>query len=153
MLLDNKHKRLKILLNKLTTKQHTCQVNKNICKKKSPEYFFLKLIFYFVLWTKAVPYFAVKPSSTAVERGRNMRLDCLAVGIPLSTLSWKLNGVPVSSANVMANGSLLVTSVQNTKNNEGLYVCEIGKSSNGIKASAMIVVYGRWTCEYIFKTL
>ena len=98
---------------------------------------------FFALRIKAVPYFAVKPSLTEVERGGNVRLDCLPVGIPLSTLNWKLNGKPVTSGDVMANGSLLLTSVENVNDNEGLYVCEIGKSSSRIKVSAKIVVYGR----------
>ena len=85
----------------------------------------------------------MKPSSQAVEQGRDVRLDCQAAGVSLSFQNWRFRAKPVTSGVVMANGSLLLTSVKNTADYEGTYVCETGHGDNKTKASAEITIYGR----------
>ena len=96
---------------------------------------------------KVIPYFAVKPSSMAVELGKNVRLDCLAVGVPLSLLHWKIDGKNVSSGVGMANGSLLLLSSRSTGKNGRSHICGFKMGGRRYEASAKIVVYGKET-EY-----
>ena len=71
---------------------------------------------YFVVQIKIIqfdPYFIVKPKSMISVRYSSSVMDCFILGDPLPKVTWKKNGIRISSITheILANKSLLFTSV------------------------------------------
>ncbi|KAI4823711.1 hypothetical protein KUCAC02_012284 [Chaenocephalus aceratus] len=71
----------------------------------------------YTVTVEAAPYWIKEPSSQLYAPGETVRLDCQADGIPSPTISWTINGVPISAIDMdlrrslTASGSLILEDV------------------------------------------
>ncbi|KAI9530768.1 Neural cell adhesion molecule L1 [Dissostichus eleginoides] len=71
----------------------------------------------YTVTVEAAPYWIKEPSSQLYAPGETVRLDCQADGIPSPTISWTINGVPISAIDkdsrrsLTASGSLILKDV------------------------------------------
>lgn len=71
----------------------------------------------YMLTVEAAPYWVKEPVSQLYAPGETVKLDCQADGIPFPTISWTINGVPISEVDkdsrrtLTASGSLILEDV------------------------------------------
>ncbi|XP_010782814.1 neural cell adhesion molecule L1-like [Notothenia coriiceps] len=63
----------------------------------------------YIVTVEAAPYWIKEPSSQLYAPGETVRLDCQADGIPSPTISWTINGVPISAIDKDSRRSLTVS--------------------------------------------
>ena len=73
-----------------------------------------------------------------VLQGKDARFDCQVDGRPIPTTSWLFKNQSITTSHSMlANGSLLLYSVQNNDSYEGFYSCfaenEAGRSQESMR--------------------
>lgn len=54
------------------------------------------ILYIYILSLIAAPYWMKEPVSQLYAPGETVRLDCQADGIPTPTISWTMNGIPLS---------------------------------------------------------
>lgn len=78
------------------------------------------------LTVEAAPYFSKSTQNLMYAPGETVRLDCQAEGIPTPSLTWSINGVPISEVNEprrsITKGALILTDVKTT--DTAVYQCE-----------------------------
>ncbi|XP_028266111.1 neural cell adhesion molecule L1.2 isoform X2 [Parambassis ranga] len=76
-----------------------------------------KTVHTYTLTVEAAPYWTKEPLSQLYAPGETVRLDCQADGIPNPTISWTINGIPISETDkdprrtLTASGSLILNDV------------------------------------------
>ena len=83
-----------------------------------------------------------KPSSITVEEGKNVSLQCKAVGLPLPKVTWRkaFSKLPVKRSSI-ANGNLSIRSI--TKADSGTYACSAKNLLGDDSAVAVMMVIER----------
>ncbi|MFT7804597.1 neural cell adhesion molecule L1-like [Arapaima gigas] len=71
----------------------------------------------YTVTVEAAPYWTKSPESQLYAPGETVRLDCQADGIPTPTITWSLNGVPISGVDPeprrrVEGGTLIMEDVQ-----------------------------------------
>uniref|UniRef100_A0A8C5H529 Neural cell adhesion molecule L1 n=1 Tax=Gouania willdenowi TaxID=441366 RepID=A0A8C5H529_GOUWI len=66
----------------------------------------------YTLTVEATPYWTKEPTSQLYAPGETVRLECQADGIPSPTISWMINGIPISDPRrTLTSGSLILEDV------------------------------------------
>uniref|UniRef100_A0A8C5H5Y6 Neural cell adhesion molecule L1 n=1 Tax=Gouania willdenowi TaxID=441366 RepID=A0A8C5H5Y6_GOUWI len=70
----------------------------------------------YTLTVEATPYWTKEPTSQLYAPGETVRLECQADGIPSPTISWMINGIPISEIDkdprrTLTSGSLILEDV------------------------------------------
>uniref|UniRef100_A0A665X5Y5 Neural cell adhesion molecule L1-like n=1 Tax=Echeneis naucrates TaxID=173247 RepID=A0A665X5Y5_ECHNA len=67
-----------------------------------------KLTHIYTVIVEAAPYWTKEPVSQLYAPGETVRLDCQADGIPTPTISWTINGIPLSGQRTLTSGGSLI---------------------------------------------
>ncbi|XP_054636541.1 neural cell adhesion molecule L1.2 isoform X2 [Dunckerocampus dactyliophorus] len=93
---------------------------------------------------EAAPYWTKEPVSQLYAPGENVRLDCQAEGIPSPTITWTINGIPLSSTDkdprrtVTTSGSLVLKDVN--FGDTAIYQCQASNKHGTILINTNIYV-------------
>ena len=90
---------------------------------------------------KAAPEITHKPINKTVKQGEEVKLTCVANGIPNPFYRWKLNGTLIEQGKNISYGSLLLDSTRIKQ--EGMYTCEAFNSVGKASANAWVSVYSK----------
>ncbi|XP_018581127.2 neural cell adhesion molecule L1.1-like isoform X3 [Scleropages formosus] len=98
---------------------------------------------FFTVTVEAAPYWIKKPASNLYAPGENVRLECHAEGIPTPTITWSLNGNPLSGLDpeprrTVHGGTLRLGDV--TKSDTAVYQCEASNKHGIILVNTYIHV-------------
>ncbi|XP_042230990.1 hemicentin-1-like isoform X2 [Homarus americanus] len=86
------------------------------------------------------PRLTVLPRTTQVTRGDRFELECEAVGVPVPTIRWLLNGTQVDGVGASSNGRSMMVVARASKTDEGTYTCIAENDAGHRKAIAGIRV-------------
>uniref|UniRef100_A0A8P4K617 Neural cell adhesion molecule L1 n=1 Tax=Dicentrarchus labrax TaxID=13489 RepID=A0A8P4K617_DICLA len=93
---------------------------------------------YFVT-VEASPYWTIEPVSQLYAPGETVKLDCQADGIPSPTISWTINGIPLSGKrSLMPSGSLILEDVN--FGDTAIYQCQASNKHGTILTNANVYV-------------
>ncbi|XP_032376806.1 neural cell adhesion molecule L1.2 isoform X1 [Etheostoma spectabile] len=93
---------------------------------------------------EAAPYWIKEPLSQLYAPGETVRLDCLADGIPSPTISWTINGIPLSETDkdsrrsLTASGSLILKDVN--FGDTAIYQCQASNKHGTILINTNVYV-------------
>ncbi|XP_061842566.2 neural cell adhesion molecule L1.2 isoform X1 [Nerophis lumbriciformis] len=93
---------------------------------------------------EAAPYWTKEPVSQLYAPGEDVRLDCQAEGIPTPTITWMINGIPLSSTDrdprrtVTASASLILRDVN--FGDTAIYQCQASNKHGTILINTNIYV-------------
>uniref|UniRef100_A0A8D0CYP4 Neural cell adhesion molecule L1 n=1 Tax=Sander lucioperca TaxID=283035 RepID=A0A8D0CYP4_SANLU len=88
---------------------------------------------------EAAPYWIKEPPSQLYAPGETVRLDCLADGIPSPTISWTINGIPLSGLrSLTASGSLILKDVN--FGDTAIYQCQASNKHGTILINTNVYV-------------
>uniref|UniRef100_A0A8C9YA58 Neural cell adhesion molecule L1 n=1 Tax=Sander lucioperca TaxID=283035 RepID=A0A8C9YA58_SANLU len=93
---------------------------------------------------EAAPYWIKEPPSQLYAPGETVRLDCLADGIPSPTISWTINGIPLSATDkdsrrsLTASGSLILKDVN--FGDTAIYQCQASNKHGTILINTNVYV-------------
>ncbi|XP_071380962.1 neural cell adhesion molecule L1.2 [Centroberyx affinis] len=98
----------------------------------------------YTVTVEAAPYWTKEPVSQLYAPGETVRLDCQADGIPSPTISWSINGIPLSAIDhdsrrsLTASGSLILKDVnfQDT----AIYQCRASNKHGTILTNTNVYV-------------
>ncbi|XP_017286434.1 neural cell adhesion molecule L1.2 isoform X2 [Kryptolebias marmoratus] len=96
------------------------------------------------LTVEAAPYWKKVPESQIYAPGETVKLDCEAKGTPSPTLSWTINGTPLSATDrdprrtVTANSSLILRDV--IFGDTAIYQCQASNKHGTILTNAYVYV-------------
>uniref|UniRef100_A0A8C9W4F9 Neural cell adhesion molecule L1 n=1 Tax=Scleropages formosus TaxID=113540 RepID=A0A8C9W4F9_SCLFO len=91
---------------------------------------------FFTVTVEAAPYWIKKPASNLYAPGENVRLECHAEGIPTPTITWSLNGNPLSGELL----ALVDTSSSLLQHDTAVYQCEASNKHGIILVNTYIHV-------------
>ncbi|KAM9342378.1 neural cell adhesion molecule L1.1-like [Pholidichthys leucotaenia] len=94
----------------------------------------------FTVVVEAAPYWAKEPRSEKYAPGETVRLDCQAEGIPKPTVTWSINGQPITEVDEeprrsVAGGTLILRDVEFS--DTAVYQCQ----ATNVHGSALINTY------------
>ncbi|XP_059188930.1 neural cell adhesion molecule L1.1-like isoform X2 [Centropristis striata] len=97
----------------------------------------------FTLTVEAVPYWVKEPENLQYSPGETVRLDCQAEGIPTPTITWSINGQPVSEVDVeprrsVFGGVLILRDVVFT--DTAVYQCEATNKHGSVLVNTYLYV-------------
>ncbi|XP_069544807.1 neural cell adhesion molecule L1.2 isoform X1 [Brachyistius frenatus] len=98
----------------------------------------------YMLTVEAAPYWTKEPVSEFYAPGETVRLDCQADGIPSPTISWTINGIPLteidkdSRRTLMASGSLILADVN--FGDTAIFQCRASNKHGTILANTNVYV-------------
>ncbi|XP_042347416.1 neural cell adhesion molecule L1.2 isoform X3 [Plectropomus leopardus] len=98
----------------------------------------------YILTVEAAPYWIKEPPSQLYAPGETVRLDCQADGIPSPTISWSINGVPLSEIekdprrSLTASGSLILKDVD--FGDTAIYQCQASNKHGTILTNTNVYV-------------
>uniref|UniRef100_A0A672IHB4 L1 cell adhesion molecule, paralog a n=1 Tax=Salarias fasciatus TaxID=181472 RepID=A0A672IHB4_SALFA len=94
------------------------------------------------LSSAAAPYWTKEPVSQLYAPGETVRLDCQADGIPTPTISWTINGIPLSGQyprrRLTASGSLILEDVN--FGDTAIYQCQASNKHGAILTNTNVYV-------------
>ncbi|KAM7404693.1 hypothetical protein PAMP_012017 [Pampus punctatissimus] len=103
-----------------------------------------KAIHTYNVTVEAAPYWTKEPASQLYAPGENVRLDCQANGFPTPTISWTINGIPLSAIDndsrrtVTASGSLVLNDVN--FGDTAIYQCRASNKHGTILTNTNVYV-------------
>ncbi|KAK7084982.1 Hemicentin-1 [Halocaridina rubra] len=86
------------------------------------------------------PRITVLPHTQQVTRGDRLELECEALGIPLPTIRWLLNGTEVAGVTTSSDGRGTLVVERASKTDEGTYTCIAENVAGHRKAIAGVQV-------------
>ncbi|XP_071515843.1 hemicentin-1-like [Panulirus ornatus] len=86
------------------------------------------------------PRLVVLPRSVQITQGERFELECEAVGVPVPSVTWLLNGSQVDGVAASSNGRSLLMVERASKTDEGTYTCIAENDAGHRKAIAGIRV-------------
>ncbi|XP_041859024.1 neural cell adhesion molecule L1.2 isoform X2 [Melanotaenia boesemani] len=98
----------------------------------------------YVLTVEAAPYWIKEPVSQLYAPGETVRLDCQADGTPAPTISWTINGIPLSATDedsrriVTSSGSLILKDVN--FGDTAIYQCRASNKHGNILTNTNVYV-------------
>ncbi|XP_033484618.2 neural cell adhesion molecule L1.2 isoform X3 [Epinephelus lanceolatus] len=98
----------------------------------------------YIVAVEAAPYWIKEPPSQLYAPGETVRLDCQADGIPSPTISWTINGVPLSAIDkdprrsLTAGGSLILKDVN--FGDTAIYQCQASNKHGTILTNTNVYV-------------
>lgn len=103
-----------------------------------------KIVHTYTVTVEAAPYWVKEPLSQLYAPGETVKLDCQADGIPTPTISWTLNGTPLSAIDkdsrrsVSASGSLTLKNVN--FGDTAIYQCRASNKHGTILTNTNVYV-------------
>ncbi|XP_044208003.1 neural cell adhesion molecule L1.2 isoform X3 [Thunnus albacares] len=103
-----------------------------------------KVIHTYTVTVEAAPYWTKEPVSQLYAPGENVRLDCQADGIPSPTITWTINGTPLSATDkdprrtLTASGSLILNDVN--FGDTAIYQCRASNKHGTILTNTNVYV-------------
>ncbi|CAL8259399.1 unnamed protein product [Gadus morhua 'NCC'] len=103
-----------------------------------------KVIHTYVVTVEAGPYWIKEPVSQLYAPGETVRLDCQADGLPSPTISWSINGIPLSEIDkdtrhtLTDSGSLILKEV--TFSDTAIYQCRAANKHGTILTNTNVYV-------------
>ncbi|XP_022597250.1 neural cell adhesion molecule L1-like isoform X2 [Seriola dumerili] len=103
-----------------------------------------KLTHTYTVIVEAAPYWTKEPVSQLYAPGETVRLDCQADGIPTPTISWTINGIPLSEIDkdsrptLTASGSLILNDVN--FGDTAIYQCRASNKHGTILTNTNVYV-------------
>ncbi|XP_038578506.1 neural cell adhesion molecule L1.2 isoform X2 [Micropterus salmoides] len=103
-----------------------------------------KIAHTYTVTVEAAPYWTKKPVSQLYARGETVRLDCQADGIPAPTISWTINGTPLSATDkdsrrtLTASGSVILEDVN--FGDTAIYQCRASNKHGTILTNTNVYV-------------
>ncbi|XP_077452823.1 neural cell adhesion molecule L1.2 isoform X1 [Stigmatopora argus] len=98
----------------------------------------------YIVAVEASPYWTKEPVSRLYAPGENVRLDCQAEGIPSPTITWTINGTPLSSTDrdarrtLTPSGSLILADVN--FGDTAIYQCKASNKHGDILSNTNVYV-------------
>ncbi|XP_070825246.1 neural cell adhesion molecule L1.2 isoform X1 [Chaetodon trifascialis] len=98
----------------------------------------------YTVTVEAAPYWINEPVSQLYAPGETVKLDCQADGIPSPTISWTMNGIPISATDkdsrrtLTASGSLILEDV--TFGDTAIYQCRASNKHGTILSNTNVYV-------------
>lgn len=98
----------------------------------------------YIVTVEAAPYWIKEPPSQLYAPGETVRLDCQADGIPSPTISWTINGLPLSEIDeeprrsLTPSGSLILKDVK--YEDTAIYQCQASNKHGTILTNTNIYV-------------
>ncbi|XP_029291136.1 neural cell adhesion molecule L1.2 isoform X2 [Cottoperca gobio] len=98
----------------------------------------------YTVTVEAAPYWIKEPPSQLYAPGETVRLDCQADGIPSPTISWTINGTPLSATDKdprhsqTASGSLILMDVN--FGDTAIYQCQASNKHGNILTNTNVYV-------------
>lgn len=98
----------------------------------------------YTLTVEAAPYWTKEPVSQLYAPGETVRLDCQADGIPSPSISWTINGIPLSATDkdprrtLTPSGSLILEDV--TFDDTAIYQCWASNKHGSIITNTNVFV-------------
>uniref|UniRef100_A0A672IHP9 L1 cell adhesion molecule, paralog a n=1 Tax=Salarias fasciatus TaxID=181472 RepID=A0A672IHP9_SALFA len=98
----------------------------------------------YTVTVEAAPYWTKEPVSQLYAPGETVRLDCQADGIPTPTISWTINGIPLSEIDkdprrrLTASGSLILEDVN--FGDTAIYQCQASNKHGAILTNTNVYV-------------
>ncbi|XP_074500502.1 neural cell adhesion molecule L1.2 isoform X1 [Sebastes fasciatus] len=98
----------------------------------------------YTVTVEAAPYWIKEPPSQLYAPGETVRLDCQADGIPSPTISWTINGIPLSETDndprrsLTASGSLILRDVN--FGDTAIYQCQASNKHGNILTNTNVYV-------------
>ncbi|KAM3872035.1 neural cell adhesion molecule L1.2 [Diretmus argenteus] len=103
-----------------------------------------KVTHIYTVTVEAAPYWTKEPASQLYAPGETVRLDCQADGIPSPTISWSINGTPLSAIDqdprlsLTASGSLILRDVD--FGDTAIYQCQASNKHGTILTNTNVYV-------------
>uniref|UniRef100_A0A665X5X6 Neural cell adhesion molecule L1 n=1 Tax=Echeneis naucrates TaxID=173247 RepID=A0A665X5X6_ECHNA len=101
-----------------------------------------KLTHIYTVIVEAAPYWTKEPVSQLYAPGETVRLDCQADGIPTPTISWTINGIPLSGQcthqHNSTRGSLILNDV--SFGDTAIYQCQASNKHGTIITNTNVYV-------------
>uniref|UniRef100_A0A665X513 Neural cell adhesion molecule L1-like n=1 Tax=Echeneis naucrates TaxID=173247 RepID=A0A665X513_ECHNA len=103
-----------------------------------------KLTHIYTVIVEAAPYWTKEPVSQLYAPGETVRLDCQADGIPTPTISWTINGIPLSATDkdsrrtLTSGGSLILNDV--SFGDTAIYQCQASNKHGTIITNTNVYV-------------
>ncbi|XP_059189152.1 neural cell adhesion molecule L1.2 isoform X1 [Centropristis striata] len=103
-----------------------------------------KAIHTYTVTVEAAPYWIKEPPSQLYAPGETVRLDCQADGIPSPTISWTINGEPLtkfdkdSRRSLTASGSIILKDVNFS--DTAIYQCQASNKHGSILTNTNVYV-------------
>ncbi|XP_040921501.1 neural cell adhesion molecule L1.2 isoform X2 [Toxotes jaculatrix] len=102
-----------------------------------------KITHTYTVIVEAAPYWTKEPVSQLYAPGETVRLDCQADGIPSPTMSWTINGIPLSETNkdsrrTLKGGSLILNEVN--FGDTAIYQCQASNKHGTILTNTNVYV-------------
>ncbi|KAI3357413.1 hypothetical protein L3Q82_015847 [Scortum barcoo] len=98
----------------------------------------------YTVTVEAAPYWTKEPISQLYAPGETVRLDCQAEGIPSPTISWTINGMPLSATDkdsrrsLTTSGSLILKDIN--FGDTAIYQCRASNKHGTILANTNVYV-------------
>ncbi|XP_067384455.1 neural cell adhesion molecule L1.2 isoform X2 [Channa argus] len=103
-----------------------------------------KITHTYTVIVEAAPYWIKEPVSQLYAPGETVRLDCQADGIPSPTISWTINGIPISEIDkdsrrtLTTSGSLILSDVN--FGDTAIYQCRASNNHGTILTNTNVYV-------------
>ncbi|XP_040009421.1 neural cell adhesion molecule L1.2 [Xiphias gladius] len=103
-----------------------------------------KITHTYTVIVEAAPYWTKEPVSQLYAPGETVKLDCQADGIPSPTISWTINGIPLSATDedfrriVTTSGSLIINDVN--FGDTAIYQCRASNTHGTILTNTNVYV-------------
>ncbi|XP_027144424.1 neural cell adhesion molecule L1.2 isoform X2 [Larimichthys crocea] len=103
-----------------------------------------KITHTYTVTVEASPYWTIQPLSQIYAPGETVKLDCQADGIPSPTISWTMNGIPLSETDkdskrtLTASGSLILRDVNFI--DTAIYQCQASNKHGTILTNTNVYV-------------
>lgn len=103
-----------------------------------------KIVHTYTVTVEASPYWINAPVSQLYAPGETVKLDCQADGIPTPTITWTVNGVPISATadeprrSLTASGSLILKDV--IYEDTAIYQCQASNKHGTILTNTNVYV-------------
>ena len=97
------------------------------------------------------PYFVKRPENVSAVSGQEIRLSCVAGGVPQPEVRWsRLSGTPLPASRTLVLDSKVLTIRHANPDDQDTYVCNADNPAGSVKASAHVQVNCKFNCDRLY---